>query len=130
MRNDHERLKRALLHEMPESLKLKINACLQQENITAEAYQALIGELRARKTLTSPREAINWYPSINHAACTRCDLCISNCPKGVYAYDGDKIVVREPYNCVLLCSKCMRQCPYGAITFPDKNEYRHYIVYI
>lgn len=71
-----------------------------------------------------PREEIAWNPTIDESACTGCGACLECCANGVYALSEErgKMEVVNPHQCVVLCDKCSRFCPVGAISFPDKAE--------
>ncbi len=71
-----------------------------------------------------PREKISWYPTIDDSACIGCGACLECCANGVYALSEErgKMEVANPLQCVVLCDKCARFCPVGAISFPDKEE--------
>lgn len=70
-----------------------------------------------------PRERIPWEPEIDEDHCAGCGECLDTCPNGVYelAGDGSKMIVSNPFNCVVMCDKCAGFCPLEAISFPDKG---------
>lgn len=70
-----------------------------------------------------PREEIPWYPRVDLEKCTGCGACSKFCQKGVYTL-GDKVVVTNPYRCVVSCTGCSGKCPEGAISFPSLLELR------
>ena len=78
-----------------------------------------------------PRNKIPWYPTIDYEKCINCGKCVDYCTLGAYEFeekDGKKRpVVKNPYNCVVLCTGCESQCPAGAITHPSKQETRKII---
>ncbi|MEM2099309.1 MAG: ferredoxin family protein [Candidatus Bathyarchaeia archaeon] len=78
-----------------------------------------------------PRKEIPWYPSINYEKCVSCGKCVDYCKLGVYDFEEregrKKPVVKNPYNCVVLCTGCDPICPVGAITHPSKTETRKLI---
>lgn len=129
LKNYRKRLEQALLHEMPNHLRQKIKAHLTCEETREDEFIQIINMLRSRRKLTTSRESIDWHPRIDLQKCTRCDICHDKCPKGVYIIENGQLIVKHPSYCVLLCSKCMKNCPEGAIQFPDKEAYRHYIIY-
>ncbi len=70
-----------------------------------------------------PREQVPWFPTIDAGSCDNCGVCVSFCNHGVYT-QGDAIMsVTMPFNCVVGCSGCQPQCPNGAISFPDLDEF-------
>jgi|YelNatPaOPRAMG01_1025707.scaffolds.fasta_scaffold43944_5 NAD-dependent dihydropyrimidine dehydrogenase PreA subunit len=73
-----------------------------------------------------PREKIPWFPTIDPDLCIGDQDCVNFCRNNVLAFDEDtfKVVVVNPYNCVVGCDACAKICPQGAITFPDKDELR------
>ena len=89
----------------------------------------LLETLRKRKVILKPRTEIDWYPRIDPEKCNGCKICFDFCKKGVYTVKAGGMIVANPYECVLMCSKCMSKCPRGAIDFPDKKDYKHLIVY-
>ncbi|MHA1681503.1 MAG: 4Fe-4S dicluster domain-containing protein [Promethearchaeota archaeon] len=73
-----------------------------------------------------PRKKIPWWPTIDYEKCTFCMECDKFCPHQVYKKqenDEKKLVVENPYNCVVFCRACAKACPEdGALMFPDKRE--------
>ena len=73
-----------------------------------------------------PRSKIPWYPTIDYEKCISCGNCVEYCTLGAYEWeeeDGKKRpVVKNPYNCVVLCAGCQPECPVGAISHPSKKE--------
>jgi NAD-dependent dihydropyrimidine dehydrogenase PreA subunit len=78
-----------------------------------------------------PRSKIPWGPTINYEKCVACGKCVDYCKLGVYEFEekqGKKVpVVKNPNNCVVLCSGCEPECPTGAINHPSKVETRRII---
>jgi len=78
-----------------------------------------------------PRNKIPWYPTIDYEKCQNCGKCVDYCKLGAYDFeekDGKKRpVVKNPYNCVVLCTGCQSQCPAGAISHPSKEKTRKII---
>jgi NAD-dependent dihydropyrimidine dehydrogenase PreA subunit len=78
-----------------------------------------------------PRNKIPWYPSIDYEKCVGCGRCIDYCKLGVYELDEkngkQRPVVKNPYNCVVLCSGCDSICPAGAIKHPSNKVSRETI---
>ena len=75
-----------------------------------------------------PRKEIPWYPTIDQGVCTACDLCVSACKHGTFEYNDDKkVFVANPYYCEVFCESCKFQCPVGAISFPNRSEFKSII---
>ncbi len=69
-----------------------------------------------------PREEIPWFPTIDENLCINCGNCLDFCANGVFAQGENTVQVVQPYNCVVGCDACSRDCPAEAIQFPDKRE--------
>lgn len=69
-----------------------------------------------------PRKLIPWFPTIDHELCSDCGLCVKACKHEAYGFEGDKVVVVNPYHCEVYCESCRFQCALGAIAFPDRRE--------
>ncbi|MHA1369782.1 MAG: 4Fe-4S dicluster domain-containing protein [Promethearchaeota archaeon] len=72
-----------------------------------------------------PRKEIPWWPTIDYGKCTFCMECDKFCPHNVYAKkenEEKKLVVENPYNCVVFCRACAKACPEDALSFPNKRE--------
>ena len=78
-----------------------------------------------------PRSKVPWYPTIDYAKCVSCGKCVEFCSLGTYAFEEEngkkKALVKNPNNCVVLCSGCDSICPAGAIKHPSKKEFRENI---
>jgi NAD-dependent dihydropyrimidine dehydrogenase PreA subunit len=78
-----------------------------------------------------PGSKIPWYPTIDYEKCISCGKCVDYCKLGVYEFEekqGKKrSLVKNPDNCVVLCTGCQDICPAGAITHPSKTETRKII---
>lgn len=75
-----------------------------------------------------PRREIPWYPSIDREKCTSCEICVNACKHGTYEYNEDnQVVVAKPYHCEVFCESCKFQCPFEAISFPNRNEFKSII---
>ena len=74
------------------------------------------------KYLGLPRKEIPWYPTLNPESCNNCGLCLKKCGHNVYAYEGGKVTVAQPYECVVGCESCRYQCAFDAISFPGRDE--------
>mgnify|MGYP005851815605 CR=1 FL=1 len=69
-----------------------------------------------------PREKIPWYPTINAELCINCGNCLEFCEHNVFE-EGETIMkVVNPYNCVVGCRSCRKDCPVDALSFPTKEE--------
>ncbi|CDX04364.1 4Fe-4S dicluster domain-containing protein [Desulfitobacterium hafniense] len=72
-----------------------------------------------------PREKIDWSPRIDFELCNYCMECVKFCPHGVYEVhenEEQKLIVKNPNNCVVFCRACGKACGVDAIAFPNKNE--------
>ncbi|MGC8873630.1 MAG: 4Fe-4S dicluster domain-containing protein [Chloroflexia bacterium] len=65
-----------------------------------------------------PREQVPWFPTVYADRCDGCGRCISFCANGVFAPQGEKVGVVEPFACEVGCNACAAICPRGAIAFP------------
>ena len=78
-----------------------------------------------------PRIKIPWYPKIDYSKCISCEKCVDYCKLGTYEFEekeGKKrAIVKNPNNCVVLCTGCDGICPTGAIKHPLKKETREII---
>ncbi len=85
-----------------------------------------------KRAFTVSREQIEWYPTIDPEKCSGCGICFEFCPKGCFSMvsDENKVQVSAPYECVVLCNKCMSKCPQGAISFPNKEDFEKYVIYL
>jgi len=68
-----------------------------------------------------PRDQIDWFPSIDEARCVSCLACVSFCKNNVYAEENGKSKVKNPLNCVVVCTGCEKVCPVSAISHPPKE---------
>jgi len=71
--------------------------------------------------LDFPREEVEWYPRIDYDKCISCGSCLDFCPHDVYAIEEEKVVVKNPYNCVVGCQGCQKVCEQEAISFPSRD---------
>ena len=78
-----------------------------------------------------PRNKIPWYPIIDYEKCVNCGKCVDYCKLGVYEFEEDhgtqRLVVKNPANCVVLCNGCDAICLVGAIEHPSKKDTREII---
>ncbi|RII29681.1 MAG: 4Fe-4S ferredoxin [Geobacter sp.] len=72
-----------------------------------------------------PRQEIPWFPTIDPEKCTGCKTCMEFCKNDVLTFDGEaeKVLVANPFNCVVECRTCSRLCPSGAISFPAEKDF-------
>jgi len=91
-----------------------------------------------KKKLLVPREEIPWYPTIKPDLCNGCGDCKVLCKPGVFelgepdptGVQRPKLVVGHPYNCIVLCDRCVPICTSGAITLPKKEDFEKYVEYL
>jgi len=69
-----------------------------------------------------PRKEIPWYLTIDENLCNNCGNCLNFCDNDVFSQDNLSMKVVNPYNCVVGCNACAKDCPEGAISFPEKKE--------
>jgi CDP-4-dehydro-6-deoxyglucose reductase len=71
----------------------------------------------------TPRDTIDWHPTVDLDACIGCGNCVTSCGRLVYRFDFDaaKAVVAEPLQCMVGCTTCAATCPAHAINFPDPD---------
>jgi NAD-dependent dihydropyrimidine dehydrogenase PreA subunit len=75
--------------------------------------------------MSVPRIKIPWWPTIDYEKCNFCMECDKFCPHNVYEKIEDqekKLIIKNPYNCVVFCRACAKACALDALTFPDKRE--------
>ncbi len=95
-------------------------------------------QVKKKKRLTVPREEIPWYPTIKPELCNGCGDCRVLCRPGVFelgppdpaGIHRPKLVVANPYNCVVLCTRCVPICTSGAITLPPAADFQQYVEYV
>ncbi|MEN6413558.1 MAG: ferredoxin family protein [Veillonellales bacterium] len=88
-------------------------------------------QTRRKRRLLAEREKIAWYPAVDETRCTGCKICYDFCFRKVYSFDeaSRKAVVAQPYECVVLCSGCQPKCPVQAISFPERQDFEHFVAY-
>ena len=73
-----------------------------------------------------PRHQIPWHPTIDYQKCISCGKCVEYCTLGTFEFEEKngkkKTVVKNPNNCVVLCTGCDSICPSGAVSHPSKKE--------
>ena len=76
-----------------------------------------------------PREQIPWFPAVSEDLCNGCGKCIEVCPKDVFLQKKDgKVIVVEPFLCIVGCCFCKSACDPEAIMMPNRemlDQYRH-----
>jgi NAD-dependent dihydropyrimidine dehydrogenase PreA subunit len=93
---------------------------------------------KKRKRLLAPREDIAWFPIIKPELCNGCGDCKVLCKPGVFelgepdptGIHRPKLVVAHPYNCLVLCNRCVPICTSGAIVLPRKEDFEHFVEYL
>jgi|GEM_PF-378613 NAD-dependent dihydropyrimidine dehydrogenase PreA subunit len=82
--------------------------------------------VKDRSTYTGlPRSGINWFPRIDKSRCKpqECGFrCLNFCPFKVFSRVDGEVVVAQPYECNVGDESCRFQCPFGAISFPTREE--------
>jgi NAD-dependent dihydropyrimidine dehydrogenase PreA subunit len=71
------------------------------------------------------RNKLPWWPTIDYKKCNFCMECDKFCPHDVYERNDDedkKLIVKNPYNCVVFCRACSKACALDALTFPNKQQ--------
>ena len=78
-----------------------------------------------------PRSKIPWYPTIDYKKCVSCGKCVEYCTLGTFEFEVKegmkKPYVKNPNNCVVLCTGCDSLCPAGAIKHQSKQKTRNVI---
>ncbi|MHA1300495.1 MAG: 4Fe-4S dicluster domain-containing protein [Candidatus Helarchaeota archaeon] len=72
-----------------------------------------------------PRKKIPWWPTIDYDKCNFCMECDKFCPHNVYERrenENKKLIIKNPYNCVVFCRACSKTCALDALSFPNKRE--------
>jgi len=73
-----------------------------------------------------PRSSIDWCPRIDYSKCnSECTECIHFCPHDVFEIckdESQRLVIKNPLNCVVFCRACALTCGFDALGFPDKAE--------
>jgi NAD-dependent dihydropyrimidine dehydrogenase PreA subunit len=83
-----------------------------RKRIKGHGPQLLIGAMIRKKV---PEAIAKFYQTlgVDRASCSRCMVCIKNCPTGSIRLKGDKFVFSS--GCTA-CMRCYNFCPTGAIT--------------
>ena len=72
-----------------------------------------------------PRTEIPWWPTIDYEKCNYCMECDKFCPHKVFERkenEEKKLIITNPYNCVVFCRACAKLCEPDALSFPNKKE--------
>ncbi|MCJ7714456.1 ferredoxin family protein [Candidatus Bathyarchaeota archaeon] len=73
-----------------------------------------------------PRTKIPWHPTIDYKKCVNCGKCVEYCKLGVYNFEENlgkkQPIVKNPNNCVVLCTGCQDICSSDAITHQSRKE--------
>jgi NAD-dependent dihydropyrimidine dehydrogenase PreA subunit len=93
--------------------------------------------VQRKKRLLVPREEIPWFPVIKPDLCNGCGDCKVLCKPGVFepgepdptGIHRPKLIVAHPYNCLVLCDRCVPICTSGAIILPKKGDFEKFIEY-
>lgn len=70
------------------------------------------------------RSLIDWSPRIDYTKCNYCMDCAKFCPHQVFEVregEAQKLIVKNPENCVVFCRACAKTCGLDALSFPDKS---------
>ncbi|HWR01600.1 MAG TPA: ferredoxin family protein [Chlorobaculum sp.] len=112
----------------------------KEEGITLQdkAPDPKLAPTKKRKRLLAPREEIAWFPIIKPELCNGCGDCKVLCKPGVFGLGEPdptgihrpKLVVAHPYNCLVLCNRCVPICTSGAIILPRKEDFEHFVEYV
>jgi NAD-dependent dihydropyrimidine dehydrogenase PreA subunit len=77
---------------------------------------------------------IQWFPTIDYEKCIGCGKCVEYCTLGAFELEQKegckKPVVKNPNNCVVLCTGCDGICPAGAIKHQSKKTTREKIGFL
>ncbi len=93
---------------------------------------------KRKKRLLAPREDIPWFPTINPDLCNGCADCKVLCKPGVFepgppdpeGIHRPKFLVAHPYQCIVLCDRCVSICTSGAIKLPPKEDFEKFVEYV
>ena len=72
-----------------------------------------------------PRDSIDWSPIIDFEKCNYCNDSVEFCPHNVFEVrenEEQKLVVKNPNNCVVFCRSCRKVCAADALEFPKKPD--------
>lgn len=74
-----------------------------------------------------PRETIPWFPTISAPLCNGCNACLELCAHDVYERGEDgKVIVVDPFSCIVGCCFCKSVCEQKAIMFPSPEMVTNY----
>jgi len=91
---------------------------------------------KKKRRLLLPREEIAWFPELDSALFNGCGDCQDFCKPGVFVLgepEGVKrarMTVANPYNCMVLCTRCEPVCPSGAISMPRPQDFAQFVEYV
>ncbi|MCK9150730.1 4Fe-4S binding protein [Methanobacterium alcaliphilum] len=90
-------------------LKMELPADeLIEESLQILNNEEMVIDLIEKVTDRLKLRVITW----DEEKCTKCRLCLEDCPSGAIIYDEEKGVKRDPDKC-LRCSTCYQTCPFG-----------------
>ena len=69
-----------------------------------------------------PREEIQWFPTIDHERCEACGICVEFCHRRVFSREDERVIVSNPFKCVVGCTGCESKCESKAISFPSMRQ--------
>lgn len=74
-----------------------------------------------------PRETIPWFPAISADLCNGCKACLELCAHDVYDLgENNKVIVVDPFSCIVGCCFCKSVCNPKAILFPSQEMLTNY----
>lgn len=106
--------------------------------LPSRSVDVSLATAKKRKRLLAPREEIAWFPTIEPALCNGCGDCKILCKPGVFelgepdptGIHRPKLIVAQPYNCLVLCNRCVPICTSGAIKLPRKEDFERFVEYV
>lgn len=122
-------IRRMLQCRMPDTMRDSLKALLARPEASVYELKSAYEINAKRLVLASPREEIDWHPTVDAARCVGCEVCYAFCPHGVFEMRGGTAAVAHPNECVILCSNCMPRCPAQAISFPPQKKYVEFLHY-
>lgn len=109
---DRAKLAQRMVRGRQELNRLADRLIAGRKRIRGHGPQLLIGAMIRKKI---PEAIAKFYQTlgVDRAICTRCMVCVKNCPTGSIRLKGDKFVFSA--GCTA-CMRCYNFCPTGAIT--------------